>query len=122
MALIGESSVGKSALIKRLTTNTFSRCYSSTLEEFHSTTLKLSSNDQEDYILDIVDTAGLQEFRSALSASLKKKKDGYMFVYNDVISLKSIDLFISCIKNKRSKKVPLLLVYNKFARATCQND
>ena len=84
VAVIGESGVGKSALINRFTTGSFNRYYSSTLEEFHNATMKLSPNDQEDYILDIVDTAGLSEFRSALSASLKKKKDAYMYIYNDV--------------------------------------
>jgi GTPase SAR1 family protein len=69
--------------------------------------------------LELVDTAGMDEFKSVLETSIKSR-NGYMFVYdtNNLDSLKNIEAFIFGIKWMKTdlnNKVPLLIVGNKFS-------
>lgn len=97
MAFIGDSGVGKTAIISRYIFSKFKNDYSSTIEDFYSTYIKLNqqsdastevsktlrgsmgSNDY--YRLDLVDTAGMDEL-NLVSRSTIKKCEGYVFVYD----------------------------------------
>lgn len=96
IAVVGDSNVGKTALIQRYLFSRFSQDHATTIEDFYQTTVKLeNSNNDELYLMDIVDTAGVDEFKSVLITSVKQR-DGYIFVYdfNEVKTLQTIDQFI----------------------------
>ncbi|CDW73137.1 rab family gtpase [Stylonychia lemnae] len=141
VAILGESGVGKTQIITRNLFSKFSNDYSSTIEDFYSTLVRLNSNvstsqvlrnsnttsqfnnsldqiDNQLYKLNIVDTAGLEEFQGVRDHSLCQK-DGYIFVYDatNIETLKVIDLYIENllrIQHEIKGKLPMLICGNKF--------
>ena len=146
VAVIGESGVGKTCIITRYMQSKFISDYSSTIEDFYSTQIKLTSYSGDDqqtvsrnnskqferqksnlyrresyYQLEIVDTAGMDEFKNLRDASLREK-EGFIFVYDvtKLFTLRKLDDFIAQIKQSHKKllkdpsyKIPLLVVGNK---------
>lgn len=78
IAIVGPSKVGKSAMICRFLFSKFYEQYSSTIEDSYSARLKYN---ELLYELDIVDTAGSEDFKDQRDQALKNR-DGYIVVYD----------------------------------------
>ena len=111
IAVIGESGVGKTSIITRYMFSKFTGDYSSTIEDFYSTVVRINNSEikpasfeypvsvqYDQYKLDVVDTAGTDEFKSVRENSLKNK-DGYIFVFHvaEPSSLRNIDITLDTI-------------------------
>lgn len=92
MAFVGDSGVGKTSIIKQHLFKQFQSDYNATIEDFYSTCVKVSDLDKESknllsndddftYEFDIVDTAGLDEFKKVRESGIAKC-DAYVFVYS----------------------------------------
>jgi small GTP-binding protein len=106
IAIIGDSGVGKSSILCRHIHSKFNAEYTSTIEDFYTTMAKVKGTDADDkwYELDIVDTAGLDEFQNVRQNSLCRK-DGFVFVY-DITSPSSfmkVHEFLRAIRHSNPK-------------------
>jgi GTPase KRas protein len=115
VALVGDSGVGKSAMTSRFIYNKFYQDYTCTIEDFYKTRINI---EDDIYDLDIVDTAGMDEFRAVRDTSIRGR-DGFLMVY-DVHSYESflkIDSLLQVILQSRppclKQKIPLVFVGNK---------
>jgi len=87
VAIIGDMGVGKTSIIKRHAWGRFDGEYFSTIEDFYTTMVKiektsmLSEKENQWCELDIVDTAGMEEFKKVRDVAIQGK-DAYIFVYS----------------------------------------
>ena len=97
VAIIGDSGVGKSAIMNRQIAHKFEDAYSSTIEDFFTTMVKrtvapvksdsqientTTAHTEDQWLeLDIVDTAGMDELKKVRDTAIKDK-DAYIFVYS----------------------------------------
>ena len=79
IAVLGEAAVGKTSLVKRYTKNTFSEQSSATIGADRSE--KSCMVDNESFHVQILDTAGQQQFQSLIQGYLKTV-DAVIFVYD----------------------------------------
>lgn len=112
LVILGGGGVGKSALVIRLVTDNFMDEYDPTIEDSYR---KQVTIDDDAAILDILDTAGQEEYSSMQDQWMREGK-GYVLVYS-IDNRQSFDE-ISAFKEKilRAKemdKVPMVLVGNK---------
>jgi len=112
LVILGGGGVGKSALVIRLVTDNFMDEYDPTIEDSYRKQVNI---DEEPAILDILDTAGQEEYSSMQDQWMREGK-GYVLVYS-IDNRQSFDE-ISAFKEKilRAKemdKVPMVLVGNK---------
>ena len=113
---IGDSSVGKSSIIKRFIYNTFnSETAFSTIGmnvAMHKMTLKNGKN----IILKIVDTAGQERYKS-IAKNYFTNTDGVLFVFdlNNSISFDNISSWIKTFEESKTKdlNIPKYLIGNK---------
>jgi len=78
VVLLGEGGVGKSALTIQFTQNHFIRDYDPTIENSYRKQINL---DNESLILDILDTAGQEEY-SVMRAQYIRSGAGFLLVYS----------------------------------------
>eukprot|EP00743_Colponemidia_sp_Colp-15_P007104 GILK01007665.1.p1 GENE.GILK01007665.1~~GILK01007665.1.p1 ORF type:complete len:298 (+),score=31.86 GILK01007665.1:3-896(+) len=78
VCILGSGAVGKSCVTLRFTRNTFVDDYDATIEDLHS---KLTEVDEKLVSLDILDTAGQDDYVALLPQWLRNQ-DGYIFVYS----------------------------------------
>jgi len=113
LCIIGPGGVGKSALTMRFQIDHFTEDYHPTIEEFYRITRTIDGRDAK---LDILDTAGQEDFQ-ALRAVWYRRKDGFILVYamNDPNSLDGLEKFYTEISSFYENQVvpPILLVGNK---------
>jgi len=112
MAVLGGGGVGKSALTIRLATENFLDIYDPTIEDTYR---KEAMIDDQAAVLDIVDTAGQEEFVS-LQDQWIRDGQGFLLVYN--ITTRStleevVLLHDKILRAKDTPTVPLVLVGNK---------
>ncbi|KAL7683478.1 putative small GTP-binding protein [Plasmopara halstedii] len=112
LVVLGSGGVGKSALTIRLVTDNFLEDYDPTIEDSYR---KQTTIDSSPALLDILDTAGQEEYTSMQDQWMREGK-GFLLVYS-VTSRSSFD-DISAFKDKilRAKdvdNVPIVLVGNK---------
>ncbi|KAJ0404303.1 hypothetical protein P43SY_003216 [Pythium insidiosum] len=112
LVVLGSGGVGKSALTIRLVTDNFLEDYDPTIEDSYR---KLSTIDGDQVVLDILDTAGQEEYTS-MQDQWMREGNGFLLVYS-VTSQSSFD-DIATFKDKilRAKdvdNVPIVLVGNK---------
>jgi len=104
--------VGKSALTIRLVTDNFLDEYDPTIEDSYRKQVMI---DDETALLDILDTAGQEEFSSMQDQWMRDGK-GFLLVYN-IISRPTFDevsvLYDKILRTKDAVKVPVVLVGNK---------
>ncbi len=114
IAVLGESSVGKSAITCRYVFKKFIREYTSTIEDFYT---KRSVIDSEMVELDIIDTAGMEEFRVVRDAMIKDR-EGFLMIFDvtQYESFERVEYFYNLIKMYHliSDDVPCVLVGNKI--------
>ncbi|PRP77265.1 hypothetical protein PROFUN_14477 [Planoprotostelium fungivorum] len=112
LAVIGGGGVGKSAVTVRYLQNHFVEHYDPTIEDSYR---KQTVIDQNAYLLDILDTAGQDEYCCLRDAYLRTGR-GFLFVFSltDRGSFEEIPgLHDQLLQVKDSDDVPLVLVGNK---------
>ncbi|CAB9502217.1 Ras-related protein Rab [Seminavis robusta] len=113
VALIGDSSVGKSALMKRIAHNTFDEGGTTTLGvDFCMRTVKLEGGKVAK--VKICDTAGQERFR-ALTRTFYKRADAIMLVYDitDKESFENLTTWIRDVHEHAPQSVQVVIVGNK---------
>ena len=110
--VMGSGGVGKSALTVRLVQNRFSAAYDPTIEDSY---VKLLTVDGRQVKLDILDTAGQDDFE-AIRETYMRQGNGFVIVYalNDSASFDAIDKFQKDIRMTSGKPdIPIVACGNK---------
>lgn len=113
MVVLGSGGVGKSALTVRFVTGTFIERYDPTIEDFYRKEIEVDSAPS---VLEILDTAGTEQFASMRDLYIKNGQ-GFIVVYSvtslqSFYDIKSMRDQIVRVKGMR-EFIPLLLVGNK---------
>jgi len=112
LVVLGGGGVGKSALTIRLVTDNFLDEYDPTIEDSYRKQVMI---DDETALLDILDTAGQEEFSSMQDQWMRDGK-GFLLVYS-VTSRPTFDevsnLYDKILRTKDTDKVPIVLAGNK---------
>jgi len=112
VAVLGDTASGKSSIIERLLSGTFTQTYTPTAAEVYMTTL--CEDDKRIACLKLFDTAGGFEFPMMLRLTIKKCQA--FFVVYSVGSSKSLEIAkqqLEEITETKGKCVPRVLVGNK---------
>lgn len=112
ISVVGAGGVGKSALTLRFVRNSFINNWDPTIEDAYSKPVEV---DHKICKLDILDTAGQEDFES-LRYQWMLDKDGYLFVFSldNRDSLKELDSFFHLHSQlNSSKQVPIVVCGNK---------
>ena len=113
VVVVGDSGVGKTNLIKRFVTNSFSANSKATVGvEFISKSYRIN---EQVFKIEIWDTAGQERYKSITAAYYKGAK-GALIVYDTTskVSFENIDKWMSEIKEKSSKDMKLMIIGNKI--------
>ncbi|XP_032683261.1 ras-related protein M-Ras-like [Odontomachus brunneus] len=112
LVVVGDGGVGKSALTIQFFQKLFVADYDPTIEDSY---IQHTEVDEQWCILDVLDTAGQEEF-SAMREQYMRKGDGFLLVYSvtDKQSYQNIVNFYTQILRVKDRDVyPMLLVANK---------
>ena len=112
ICLLGNTLVGKTALINRFINGKYQTEHDRTIEEQYSKYVRIKD---EDCILEITDTGGLDEYQTSLDIWINNS-DGFLLIYsiNDKESFEGIKIrYEKILKYKKSKKYCILIVGNK---------
>eukprot|EP01137_Pigoraptor_chileana_P035234 Opistho-2@28959 len=112
LVVVGGGGVGKSALTIQLIQNHFVDEYDPTIEDSYRKQVVI---DEETCLLDILDTAGQEEY-SAMRDQYMRTGEGFLCVYaiTSKGSFEEIDVFREQIlRVKDADQVPMMLVGNK---------
>ncbi|GLV41898.1 Ras oncogene at 64B [Carabus blaptoides fortunei] len=112
LVVVGDGGVGKSAITIQFFQKLFVTDYDPTIEDSY---IQHTEVDGEWCILDVLDTAGQEEF-SAMREQYMRKGDGFLLVYSvtDKQSYENIVNFHTQILRVKDRDVyPMLLVANK---------
>ena len=113
VVIIGDSGVGKTNLLKRFITNTFSEDTKATVGvEFMSRTYKI---DKYIFKVEIWDTAGQERYKSITAVYYKGAK-GALVVYDTTskVSFDNLDKWMEEITEKTSKDIKIMIIGNKI--------
>ncbi|KAJ3434080.1 ras-like protein [Anaeramoeba flamelloides] len=112
IVIVGSGGVGKSALTIRFLQNKFIQEYDPTIEDTYRKTMTI---DKKSVFLDILDTAGQEEYTS-MENTYYRSGDGFVCVYS-ITSTESYKKMKECFKNvlmsKDQKYFPIIIVGNK---------
>ena len=112
VVVVGDSGVGKTNLIKRFITNTFTQNSKATVGvEFMSKSYRIN---QQVFKIEIWDTAGQERYKSITAAYYKGAK-GALVVYDTTskASFENIDKWMAEIKEKSTKELKIMIIGNK---------
>ncbi|XP_016086446.1 ras-related protein Rap-2a-like [Sinocyclocheilus grahami] len=112
VVVLGSGGVGKSALTVQFVTGTFIEKYDPTIEDFYRKEIEVDSSPS---VLEILDTAGTEQFASMRDLYIKNGQ-GFILVYSLVNQQSFQDIKPmrdQIIRVKRYEKVPVILVGNK---------
>jgi len=114
LCILGPGAVGKSALTLRYTNDHFHEEYDPTIEDAYRKTVRI---DGKPATLDILDTAGQEDF-TALRNAWYRNKDGFLLIYSlmDPKSLEELQGFHEQLQEfyeGEGEVPPVLLVGNK---------
>ena len=115
IVMLGSGAVGKSAITVQMVSGHFLSSYDPTIEDSYRTTININN---QDIILNILDTAGQEEFY-ALREQYMRSGDGYIIVFS-ITSVTSF-LEVNAIKDQlnmvldvdNNTLIPIILVGNK---------
>lgn len=113
MVVLGSGGVGKSALTVQFVSGTFMEKYDPTIEDFYRKEIEVDSSP---CVLEILDTAGTEQFASMRDLYIKNGQ-GFVVVYSitshqtfqDVKNMKE-----QIVRVKGTERVPIILVGNKL--------
>jgi len=114
VVVIGGGGVGKSAVVLRFVTDEFLEEYDATIEDTYRKNIQLGD---QTILLDIMDTAGQEEFKSMMDGWIRDA-EGFLLVY-DLSQKVSFEELSSRIITKIQKikgsleEVPCMLIGNK---------
>jgi len=112
IVVLGAGGVGKSSLTLRLISDEFMEEYDPTIEDSYRKQVNI---DKEPALLDVLDTAGQEEYAS-LQDQWIREGDGYLLVFS-IISKDSFDevklLYDKIVRIRDSNKFPWVLAGNK---------
>mmetsp|Transcript_40497 Transcript_40497/g.66523 ORF Transcript_40497/g.66523 Transcript_40497/m.66523 type:complete len:198 (+) Transcript_40497:56-649(+) len=112
IVVLGGGGVGKSALTIRLVTNNFLEEYDPTIEDSYRKSVAI---DNESCLLDILDTAGQEEF-SSMQDQWMREGQAFLVVYS-ITSRQSFEEAIimreKILRCKEEEEPPIVLVGNK---------
>ena len=110
--VLGSGGVGKSALTVKFVSGTFMEKYDPTIEDFYRKEIQV---DGAPSVLEILDTAGTEQFASMRDLYIKNGQ-GFVVVYS-ITSLQTFqdikNMKESIMRVKGTDRVPMLLVGNK---------
>nr|AGJ03554.1 GTP binding protein Ras [Haliotis discus discus] len=110
LVVVGAGGVGKSALTIQLIQNHFVEEYDPTIEDSYRKQVVI---DGETCLLDILDTAGQEEY-SAMRDQYMRTGEGFLCVFAVTKSFEDINQYREQIKRvKDADEVPMVLVGNK---------
>ncbi|KAI1722936.1 ABC transporter transmembrane region domain-containing protein [Ditylenchus destructor] len=112
LVVVGDGGVGKSSLTIRLVQNEFVEYYDPTIEDNYRKQVII---DDETCILDILDTAGQEEY-SAMRDNYMQTGDGFLVVFalDELNSFQKIRRYCEQIRRiKDTEQVPIVMVGNK---------
>lgn len=112
VVIVGDSGVGKTNLIKRFVTNSFSQNSKATVGvEFLSKSYRIN---EQVFKIEMWDTAGQERYKSITAAYYKGAK-GALIVYDitQKTSFENISKWMSEIREKSSKDMKLMIIGNK---------
>ncbi|KAJ5076084.1 ras-like protein [Anaeramoeba ignava] len=112
IVIVGGGGVGKSALTIQFVHSKFIEVYEATIEDSYRRQVEI---DNEVHILDILDTAGQEEYAVIRDTHLRSG-DGFLVVFSITSreSFEEIPKFVDQIhKAKENDKIPVVLVGNK---------
>uniref|UniRef100_A0A6B2G913 Ras-related protein Rap-1b (Trinotate prediction) n=1 Tax=Myxobolus squamalis TaxID=59785 RepID=A0A6B2G913_MYXSQ len=112
LVVIGSGGVGKSCITIQYFQNTFVTEYEPTIEDSYR---KKITVDGKDRMLEVLDTAGTEQF-TAMRTAYIKNGNGFIVVYSIISSqsFKDIDAMIELIySTKEYRTVPIIIVGNK---------
>uniref|UniRef100_A0A1I8HNW9 Ras-related protein M-Ras n=2 Tax=Macrostomum lignano TaxID=282301 RepID=A0A1I8HNW9_9PLAT len=112
LVVVGNGGVGKSALTIQYFQKMFVQDYDPTIEDSY---IQFKMIDNEWYLLDVLDTAGQEEF-SAMREQYMRKGDGFLLVYSvtDQKSFEDIRHFhTQILRVKDRDNYPMILLANK---------
>ena len=124
--MVGDTSVGKSTLMKKFISGQFSDSLAPTLGiELYKKEITI---DEKQYLYRIWDTCGQERFRS-LSKSYFRNSDGIMLLFdlNSQNSFDNLNSWFISIKESGAEDIPLILVgtkcdlYNNITEETISN-
>ncbi|XP_017770331.1 PREDICTED: ras-like protein 1 [Nicrophorus vespilloides] len=121
LVVVGAGGVGKSALTIQLIQNHFVDEYDPTIEDSYRKQVVI---DGETCLLDILDTAGQEEY-SAMRDQYMRTGEGFLLVFavNSAKSFEDIGTYREQIKRvKDAEEVPMVLVGNKCDLSTWAVD
>jgi len=112
IVVLGGGGVGKSALTIRLVTDNFLDEYDPTIEDSYRKSVMI---DSKTALLDILDTAGQEEFSSMQDQWMREGK-GFLLVYS-ITSRATFEevqtLYEKILRSKDAENVPIVLAGNK---------
>jgi GTPase KRas len=111
ICILGAGGVGKSAVTMRLLKDVFLIGYDPTLDERFQHVMRV---DGEEVMLDILDTAGQEEFHSMLGSWLADR-DGFLIVYSvtTAATFDNLDYFVQAVHDCHDEHIAMVLVANK---------
>ena len=112
VVVLGSGGVGKSALTIQLVQRRYVAAYDPTIEDSYK---KMIAVDGQDVSLDILDTAGQDDF-AAIRSTYIRSGQGFLVVFavNDPSSFDAIDHFVQDIRAASDKEdIPIVVCGNK---------
>ncbi|TRY95472.1 hypothetical protein DNTS_000443, partial [Danionella cerebrum] len=112
VVVLGSGGVGKSALTVQFVTGSFIEKYDPTIEDFYRKEIEVDSSPS---VLEILDTAGTEQFASMRDLYIKNGQ-GFILVYSLVNQQSFQDIRPmrdQIVRVKRYERVPMILVGNK---------
>lgn len=112
IVVLGSGGVGKSALTVQFVTNKFIEKYDPTIEDFYRKEIEV---DNSPCIMEILDTAGTEQFASMRDLYIKNGQ-GFLLVYSitNRQSLEDIEpMRDQILRLKGNENIPMILVGNK---------
>jgi len=114
VAILGAACVGKSAIVHRyLDSAAFTEQYDYTIEDLHKATAEVKGQTIQ---LDILDTAGLENYRHLASRQWMPHKSGFIFVFSllDRQTFDALDAFLKMLEEiYKGDPPPSIIIANK---------